>query len=473
MGEAASKSEKAIASINGEYKYGFSDKDASVFRTPKGLSHDIVEQISAEKNEPEWMRKFRHKALDYFYARPLPAWGADLSGIDFDAMTYYVKPTDRNAATWEDLPPEMRETWNKLGIPEAEQKSLAGVGATYDSTSVYHSIQKHLEDQGVIFMDTDSALREHEELFKKYFATVVPANDNLFAALNSAVWSGGSFLYVPPGVHIEMPVEQYFRINSPNFSQAERTLIIADEGSSVHYLEGCSAPSYSADSLHSAVVELIALKGAEIKYTTLQSWYKNVYNLVTKRAVAYEKARVAWLDINLGSQVTMKYPGIFLVGEGAQGEVHSIALATTGQHQDTGAKIVHAAPNTTSLIVAKSISKGEGRSTYRGLLEIAKGAKGSKSKVVCDALLLDTASRTDTYPTIRVYEDDVDVGHEATVSKVGEEMIFYLMSRGLTEEQATAMIVNGFVEDIVKRLPLEHAVEFTRLVEIEMEGSVG
>jgi Fe-S cluster assembly protein SufB len=419
------------------------------------------------------MRKFRLKSLEYFRARPLPQWGGNLNEIDFENIYYYIKPTEKQAKSWEDLPPDIKQTWDRLGIPEAERKFLAGVGAQYESEVVYHKLKEDLESQGVLFLDMDSGLREHEELVKEYFGTIIPQNDNKFAALNSAVWSGGSFIYVPPGVKVDMPLQAYFRINAENMGQFERTLIIVDEGAYVHYVEGCTAPIYTTDSLHSAVVEIIVKPGARCRYTTIQNWSQNVYNLVTKRAVAHENATMEWVDGNLGSKLTMKYPAIWLMGEGAHGEVLSIAFAGNGQHQDAGGKAVHVAPNTSSTITSKSISKNGGRSSYRGLLEVAKGAVGSRSKVVCDALILDEESRTDTYPYIRIDENDVDVGHEATVSKIGEEQLFYLMSRGLTEPEAAAMIVSGFVEPITKELPLEYAVEMNRLIQLQMEGSVG
>jgi Fe-S cluster assembly protein SufB len=465
-----------VKGIREEYQYGFSNPDEAkdyFFKSGRGLNHEIVEAISAHKNEPEWMRKFRHRSLDYFLARPLPKWGGDLTQIDFENIFYYIKPTEKQANSWEELPAEIKDTWDKLGIPEAEKKYLAGVGAQYESEVVYHKLQEHLTEQGVIFLDMDSGLREHEELVKQYFGTIIPQNDNKFAALNSAVWSGGSFIYVPPGVKIEMPLQAYFRINAENMGQFERTLILVDEGAYVHYVEGCTAPVYSSDSLHSAVVEIVVKKNARCRYTTIQNWSNNVYNLVTKRAVAYEGATMEWVDGNLGSKLTMKYPAIWLMGERAHGEVLSIAFAGTGQHQDAGGKAVHVAPNTSSVITSKSISKNGGRAGYRGLLEVAKGATGSKSKVVCDALILDEESRSDTYPYIRVDENDVDLGHEATVSKIGEEQLFYLMSRGLSEAEASALIVSGFVEPITKELPLEYAVEMNRLIQLQMEGSVG
>jgi Fe-S cluster assembly protein SufB len=419
------------------------------------------------------MREFRHKALDIFWSKPMPTWGADLSGINFDDIYYYIKPAEKQGRSWDDVPTEIKETFDRLGIPEAERKFLAGVGAQYESEVVYHSLREEWQRQGVIFLDTDTALREYPELFKEYFATVVPPTDNKFAALNSAVWSGGSFIYMPPGVHIEIPLQAYFRINAQNMGQFERTLIIVDEGASVHYVEGCTAPIYSTDSLHSAVVEIIVKKNARCRYTTIQNWSNNVYNLVTKRAVAYENATMEWIDGNLGSKVTMKYPAVYMVGPGAHGEILSIAFAGRGQHQDAGGKVVHAAPNTSSKIISKSISKDGGRASYRGLLKVVKGAKNSRSTVVCDALLLDERSRSDTYPYIEIDEDAVEVGHEASVSKIGEEQLFYLMSRGISEEEAASMIVGGFIEPLVKELPMEYAVEMNRLIQLQMEGSIG
>jgi Fe-S cluster assembly protein SufB len=460
---------------NYEEKFGFHDSETGyAFKAPKGLSEGLVRQISEFKQEPKWMLDFRLKALEHFLSRPQPTWGSPmLADVDYDNIHYFVRASEKSSTSWDDVPEDIKNTFDKLGIPEAERKFLSGVGAQYESEVVYHQVREDLEQQGVIFMDMDTGLREHEDLVREYFATIIPSNDNKLAALNSAVWSGGSFVYVPPGVSVEMPLQAYFRINTENMGQFERTLIIADEGSYVHYVEGCTAPIWSSDSLHSAVVELIAKPGARIRYTTVQNWSQNVYNLVTKRAVAERDATVEWVDCNLGSKLTMKYPSVYLTGERAHGEVLSIAFAGNGQHQDAGAKIVHAAPNTTSNIFAKSISKDGGRSSYRGLLEVAKGAHGSKSKVVCDALLLDEHSRSDTYPTIRIGEDDVDVGHEASVSKIGEEQLFYLMSRGLSEEEAGKLIVNGFIEPIVKELPMEYAVEMNRLIELQMEGSIG
>jgi Fe-S cluster assembly protein SufB len=464
---------QVVAELGNDYKYGFHDPEEYFFKSGRGLNPEVVAMISEHKNEPEWMRERRLKALEYFRARPLPQWGGNLNEIDFENMYYYIRPTEKQATSWEDLPADIKNTWDRLGIPEAEKKYLAGVGAQYESEVVYHKLKQELEDQGVLFLDMDSGLREHEELVKEYFGTIIPANDNKFAALNSAVWSGGSFIYVPPGVTVEMPLQAYFRINAENMGQFERTLIIVDEGAYVHYVEGCTAPIYTTDSLHSAVVEIVVKEGGRCRYTTIQNWSQNVYNLVTKRAVAYENATMEWVDGNLGSKLTMKYPSIWLMGKGAHGEVLSIAFAGEGQHQDAGGKCVHVAPNTSSVITSKSISKDGGRASYRGLLEVAKGAHGSKSKVVCDALLLDEDSRSDTYPTIRIDENNVDIGHEATVSKIGEEQLFYLMSRGLSEPEAAAMIVSGFVEPITKELPLEYAVEMNRLIQLQMEGSVG
>src|SRR5437764_1951279 len=470
---AATPETEVVAKIGNDYKYGFHEIEDYFFKSGRGLSAELVAAISEHKNEPEWMRKFRLKSLEYFLARPMPSWGGDLSEIDFDNIFYYIRPTEKQANSWEDLPPEIKDTWDKLGIPEAEKNYLAGVGAQYESEVVYHKLQEDLEKQGVIFKDMDSGLREHEELVRQYFGTIIPQNDNKFAALNSAVWSGGSFIYVPPGVKIELPLQAYFRINAENMGQFERTLILVDEGAYVHYVEGCTAPIYSTDSLHSAVVEIIVKKGGRCRYTTIQNWSNNVYNLVTKRAVAYEDATMEWVDGNLGSKLTMKYPAIWLVGEQAHGEVLSIAFAGKGQHQDAGGKVVHEAPYTSSRIISKSISKDGGRAGSRGLLQVAKGATNAKSKVVCDALILDEDSRSDPYPYIQIDENEVDIGHEATVSKIGEEQLFYLMSRGLSEAEASAMIVSGFVEPITKELPLEYAVEMNRLIQLQMEGSLG
>jgi Fe-S cluster assembly protein SufB len=469
--------QQALVGINADYKekFGFHDPESGyAFKAPKGLSRELVAQISEFKNEPQWMREFRLKSLEHFLARPQPTWGSPLlADVDYDDIHYFVRASEKSSRTWDDVPDDIKNTFDRLGIPEAERKFLAGVGAQYESEVVYHQVREDLERQGVVFMDMDSGLREHEDIVREHFSTVIPSNDNKLAALNSAVWSGGSFVYVPPGVHVEMPLQAYFRINTENMGQFERTLIIADEGSYVHYVEGCTAPVWTSDSLHSAVVELIAKPGARIRYTTVQNWSQNVFNLVTKRAIAERDATVEWVDCNLGSKLTMKYPSVYLMGERAHGEILSIAFAGNGQHQDAGGKIIHAAPNTTSNIFAKSISKDGGRSSYRGLLEVAKGAHGSKSTVVCDALLLDEDSRSDTYPTIRIGEDDVNVGHEASVSKIGEEQLFYLMARGIPEEEAAKLIVNGFIEPIVKELPMEYAVEMNRLIELQMEGSIG
>jgi Fe-S cluster assembly protein SufB len=457
----------------GEYRWGFSDAERPVIKVERGLNEDIIRQISAHKGEPEWMLEFRLKSYEIFRKKPMPGWGADLSGIDFENIYYYLKPTEQNARSWDDVPEDIKNTFEKLGIPQAERKFLAGVGAQYESEVVYHNLAKDLEEQGVIFVDTDQALQKHEDLFREHWAKVIPANDNKFAALNSAVWSGGSFIYVPPGVKVELPLQAYFRINAQNMGQFERTLIIVDEGAYVHYVEGCTAPTYSSDSLHSAVVEIVVKRGGRARYTTIQNWSSNVYNLVTKRAIAEEDATMEWVDGNLGSKVTMKYPAVILKGERSHGEVLSIAFAGKGQHQDAGAKITHMAPRTSSVITSKSISKDGGRASYRGLLRVNKGATGSRAKVVCDALILDEASESDTYPYINIGEADVDIGHEATVSKIGEEQLFYLMSRGLSEQEASAMIVSGFIEPITKELPLEYAVEMNRLIQLQMEGSVG
>jgi len=458
----------------GEYQYGFHDPtDFYSFKSRKGLDHEIVRQISAMKNEPEWMTEFRLKSLDMFFARPMPHWGGDLEQIDFQDIYYYMKASDRQERSWDDVPEDIRRTYDRLGIPEAEKKYLAGVKAQYESEVVYGSLQEDLAEKGVLFTDTDSALREHPEIFKEYFATVIPPADNKFAALNSAVWSGGSFIYVPPGVHIDFPLQAYFRINSENMGQFERTLIIVDEGASAHYVEGCTAPTWSADSLHSAVVEIVVKRGGRFRYTTIQNWANNVYNLVTKRAMAYGDSLMEWVDGNLGSKITMKYPAIYLMEPGARGETLSIAFANEGQHQDAGAKMVHCASNTSSRVISKSISKGGGRSSYRGLAKVVKGATNCKTNVVCDALILDPQSRSDTYPYIEVEEDDVTIEHEASVSKIAEEQLFYLMSRGLSEAEASSMIVTGFIEPLVKELPMEYAVEMNRLIELQMEGSVG
>jgi Fe-S cluster assembly protein SufB len=465
--------EETLATL-GRYDFGWADSDAAGATARRGLSADVVADISALKNEPQWMLEFRLKALDLFERKPMPRWGADLSGIDFDNIKYFVRSTEKQAATWDDLPADIKNTYDKLGIPEAEKARLvSGVAAQYESEVVYHQIREDLEEQGVIFMDTDTALREQPELFREYFGSVIPAGDNKFSALNSAVWSGGSFIYVPPGVHVDIPLQAYFRINTENMGQFERTLIIVDEGAYVHYVEGCTAPIYSSDSLHSAVVEIIVKKNARCRYTTIQNWSTNVYNLVTKRAKAEAGATMEWVDGNLGSKVTMKYPAVWLMGEHAKGEVLSVAFAGEGQHQDAGAKMLHLAPHTSSTIISKSVARGGGRTSYRGLVQVNPRAHHSRSTVKCDALLVDTISRSDTYPYVDVRNDDVTMGHEATVSKVSDDQLFYLMSRGLTEDEAMAMVVRGFVEPIARELPMEYALELNRLIELQMEGSVG
>ena len=457
----------------GDYRYGFKDKDESVFNTNRGLNRQVVEQISALKGEPQWMLDYRLKALDHYQKRPKPAWGADISGLDFDNIYYYVKPMESQGRSWDDVPESIKNTFDKLGIPEAERKFLAGVGAQYESEMVYHSIQEHLEKQGVIFLSIEDGLRQYPDLFKEYFGTVIPIEDNKFAALNSAVWSGGSFVYVPKDVKVELPLQAYFRLNKANIGQFERSIIIADEGAQVHYVEGCTAPQYTTDSLHSGVIEIVVKKNARVRYTTIQNWSNNVYNLVTQRSIVHEGGTMEWVDANLGSKVTMKYPSCYLIGPGARGEILSMAFAGKGQHQDTGGKVVHLAPHTSSKITSKSISKNGGRASYRGLLKVYKGCGDVKSNVVCDALLLDPQSRSDTYPYIEIDEDDVSIGHEATVSKVGDEQLFYLRSRGLSEEQAITMVVSGFIEPLVKELPMEYAVEMNRLIQLQMEGSIG
>jgi len=465
--------EETLATL-GRYDFGWADSDAAGATARRGLSADVVADISALKNEPQWMLEFRLKALDLFERKPMPRWGADLSGIDFDNIKYFVRSTEKQAATWDDLPADIKNTYDKLGIPEAEKARLvSGVAAQYESEVVYHQIREDLEELGVIFMDTDTALREQPELFREYFGSVIPAGDNKFSALNSAVWSGGSFIYVPPGVHVDIPLQAYFRINTENMGQFERTLIIVDEGAYVHYVEGCTAPIYSSDSLHSAVVEIIVKKGGRCRYTTIQNWSNNVYNLVTKRAKAEAGATMEWVDGNLGSKVTMKYPAVWLMGEHAKGEVLSVAFAGEGQHQDAGAKMLHLAPHTSSTIISKSVARGGGRTSYRGLVQVNPRAHHSRSTVKCDALLVDTISRSDTYPYVDVRTDDVTMGHEATVSKVSDDQLFYLMSRGLTEDEAMAMVVRGFVEPIARELPMEYALELNRLIELQMEGSVG
>jgi len=465
--------EEAIASL-GRYEYGWADSDVAGASAKRGLSEAVVRDISMKKSEPQWMLEARLKALSTFLKKPMPTWGSDLGGIDFDNIKYFVRSTEAQAQSWEELPEDIRNTYDRLGIPEAEKnRYVAGVAAQYESEVVYHKIREDLEDLGVIFVDTDTGLREYEDLFKQYFATVIPAGDNKFSALNTAVWSGGSFIYVPPGVHVDIPLQAYFRINTENMGQFERTLIIVDEGAYVHYVEGCTAPVYSSASLHSAVVEIIVKPGGRCRYTTIQNWSNNVYNLVTKRARAEAGATMEWVDGNIGSKVTMKYPAVWMTGEHAKGEVLSVAFAGDGQHQDAGAKMLHLAPNTSSNIVSKSVARGGGRTSYRGLVQMNKGAHGSRSSVKCDALLVDTISRSDTYPYVDIREDDVTMGHEATVSKVSENQLFYLMSRGLTEEEAMAMVVRGFVEPIAKELPMEYALELNRLIELQMEGAVG
>jgi len=467
----------SVADIGSDYeaRYGFHDPEEYFHKGARGLNHEVVEMISRMKKEPGWMKDFRHEALDIFLAKPMPRWGDTdlLDSIDFDNIYYYIKPIELQGKTWDEIPENIKKTFDRLGIPEAEKKFLAGVSAQYESEVVYHSLKDDLKKQGIVFLDMDSALRERPEIVEKYFATIIPPDDNKFAALNSAVWSGGSFIYVPPGVNVNIPLQAYFRINAENMGQFERTLIIADKGSRVHYIEGCTAPTYSTDSLHSAVVELIAMDDAYIRYTTIQNWSKNIYNLVTKRAMAHRNATVEWVDGNLGSKLTMKYPCVYLVGEGAKGEILSIAFAGDGQHQDAGAKVIHAAPRTSSRITSKSISKGSGRSSYRGLVKVYPNARGSKVSVECDALLLNKSSRSDTYPTMEIDADEVKIEHEARVSKVAEEQLFYLTSRGLTEDEARLLIINGFIEPFTKELPMEYAVELNRLIELEMEGSVG
>jgi Fe-S cluster assembly protein SufB len=458
----------------GRYGFGWADSDIAGASAKRGLSEAVVRDISAKKSEPEWMLQRRLRALSIFDKKPMPNWGSDLSGIDFDNIKYFVRSTEKQAATWDDLPADIKNTYDKLGIPEAEkQRLVSGVAAQYESEVVYHKINEELEKQGVIFLDTDTGLKEYPELFEEYFGSVIPSGDNKFSALNTAVWSGGSFIYVPKGVHVEIPLQAYFRINTENMGQFERTLIIVDEGAYVHYVEGCTAPIYSSDSLHSAVVEIIVKPGGRCRYTTIQNWSNNVYNLVTKRAKAEAGATMEWIDGNIGSKVTMKYPAVWLTGEYAKGEVLSIAFAGEGQHQDAGAKMLHLAPHTSSTIISKSVARGGGRTSYRGLVQVNKGAHHSRSTVKCDALLVDDISRSDTYPYVDVREDDVSMGHEATVSKVSEDQLFYLMSRGMSEDEAMAMIVRGFVEPIARELPMEYALELNRLIELQMEGAVG
>lgn len=467
--DLAAKNEEEIGEIN---KYDFRTESKAFFKARKGIDREIVGQISEMKGEPDWMRQFRLEALDIFNSKPMPKWGGDIA-LDFQDIFYYLKPAEQQGKTWDDVPQEIKDTFDKLGIPEAEKKYLSGVKAQFESEVVYGSLKQELSDQGVIFLDTDSAVREYPDLVREHFGKVIPSQDNKFAALNSAVWSGGSFIYVPPGVKIEYPLQAYFRINAENMGQFERTLIIVDEGAEVHYVEGCTAPMYTSESLHSAVVEVICKKGSRCRYTTIQNWANNIYNLVTKRAMAYQDATMEWVDGNLGSKLTMKYPAVYMMEPGARGEILSIAFSSAGQHQDAGAKLVHCAPNTTGQIISKSISKNGGRGSYRGLVKVEKGAKNSKCNVVCDALILDKESRSDTYPYIEIMEQDVSIGHEASVSRIGEEQLFYLMSRGLSESEASTMIVNGFIEPLVKELPMEYAVEMNRLIQLQMEGSVG
>ena len=461
--------ESTNAEIN---KYDFITPSTDIFKAKKGLNTDVVRQISAIKNEPSWMLEFRLESLRIFESKPTPKWGGDI-GLNFQDIYYYLKPANEQGKTWDDVPSEIKMAFDKLGIPEAEKKYLSGVKAQFESEVVYGSLEKELGDRGVIFTDTDTAVREHPELLREYFGKIIPSQDNKFAALNSAVWSGGSFIYIPPGVKVDFPLQAYFRINAEQMGQFERTLIIVDEGAEVHYVEGCTAPMYTTESLHSAVVEVIVKKGGRCRYTTIQNWANNIYNLVTKRALAYEDSLMEWVDGNLGSRLTMKYPSVYMMEPGARGEILSVAFSSAGQHQDAGAKVVHCAPNTSSRIISKSISKNGGSSSYRGLCKVEKGATNCKSSVVCDALILDSDSRSDTYPYIEVEEEDVQIEHEASVSKIGEEQLFYLMSRGLTEEEASSMIVGGFIEPLVKQLPMEYAVEMNRLIELQMEGSVG
>ncbi len=470
-----SQEERELRHLNSEYteKYGFSDPEQYAFKSGKGLNAEVVKEISRIKGEPEWMTEYRLKALDVYNSKPVPTWGADLSEIDYDEIHYYIKPHDREERSWEDVPDNIKNTFDRLGVPEAERKFLAGLGAQYESEMVYHNIREDLAKEGVIFLSIDDGLKQHPDLFRQYFGTVVPMGDNKYAALNSAVWSGGSFVYVPPGVKVTMPLQAYFRINAESMGQFERTMIIVDEGAFMHYVEGCTAPTYSRDSLHTGVIEIIVKRGARCRYTTIQNWSGNVYNLVTQRALVYGDATMEWVDANLGSKVTMKYPSTYLLEPGAHGEVLSIAFAGAGQHQDAGGKVIHAAPRTSSQIISKSICKDGGRSSYRGLLKVHKDAENSRSNVVCDALLLDGRSQSDTYPYIEIEEQQVQVGHEASVTKVSEEQLFYLMSRGLTEDEANAMVVAGFIEPFVKELPMEYAVEMNRLIRLQMEGSVG
>jgi Fe-S cluster assembly protein SufB len=454
-------------------RYGFKDPEEYSYRARPGLRRELVEEISAQKGEPEWMHAYRLKAFDHFVRRPMPTWGGDLAGLDLEAITYYIRPSEQSETSWDEVPAGIKETFDRLGVPEAERKFLAGVGAQYESEMVYHNIQQALAKQGVIFLSSDDGLRQQPELFRQYFGTVVPFSDNKLAALNSAYWSGGSFVYIPPGVHVDLPLQAYFRLNAQGMGQFERSLIIADEGSFVHYVEGCTAPRYTRDSLHSGVIEIVVRKGARVRYTTIQNWSTNVYNLVTQRALVQEGATMEWVDSNLGSRLTMKYPCCMLAGRGAHGEILSMAFAGNGQHQDTGGKMLHLAPDTSSKITSKSISKRDGRASYRGLVRVNHGATGARANVVCDALLLDSQSRTDTYPVMEVFEEKANVGHEATVSKVGQEQLFYLQSRGLSAEEATTMVVSGFIEPLVRELPMEYAIEMNRLIQMQMSGSVG
>lgn len=466
-------SDAAIIEGIGDYKYGFRDPETFVYKSQKGLNKEVVEQISYMKGEPQWMLDFRLKALDHFLHRPMPVWGPDLSQLNLDDLYYYVKPAEKEGKSWDDVPAAIKNTFDRLGIPEAEQKFLAGVGAQYESEMVYHKIHENLQKQGVIFLSIEDGLRQYPDLFKEYFSTVIPIEDNKFAALNSAVWSGGSFIYVPKGIKVDLPLQAYFRLNVANIGQFERTLIIADEGAQIHYVEGCTAPIYSTDSFHSGVIEIVVKNHARVRYTTIQNWSTNVYNLVTQRALVNEGGTMEWVDANLGSKLTMKYPSCYLIGPKAHGEILSMAFAGAGQHQDAGGKVIHVAPHTSSKITSKSISKSGGRSSYRGLLKVYKGATDVKSNVVCDALLLDPLSRSDTYPYIEIDEEDVSIGHEATVSKIGEEQLFYLTSRGLSTEEAMTMVVSGFIEPLVKELPMEYAIEMNRLIQLQMEGSIG
>ena len=473
----ATKLEAAVSpqGLIEDYRHGFHDTENYVFKSDKGLTREIVERISAMKDEPEWMREFRLRAYELFLKKPMPGWGDTerLYEIDFADIHYFVKSTDKTERSWDDVPDDIKRTFDRLGIPEAERKFLSGVSAQYESEVVYHSTSKALDEQGVLFCDMDTAIKKYPDIVRKYFSTVIPPGDNKFAALNSAVWSGGSFIYVPPGVEVAMPLQAYFRINAENMGQFERTLIIADKGAKVHYIEGCTAPKFSTSSLHSAVVELIAEEGASIRYTTIQNWYRNIFNLVTKRAIAKQNATIEWVDGNIGSRLTMKYPSIYLMGEGARGEILSMAFAGEGQHQDAGAKVIHVAPNTTSMVTNKSVSAHGGKTTYRGLVEIFPGAVNAKTRVRCDALIMDDQSSSDTKPTMKIHEQRSTVEHEASVSKIGEDQLFYAMSRGLSEADATALIVNGFFDFFVKELPMEYAIELNRLVKMEMEGAVG